>query len=74
VVEHWEEFLEVALEWPFLSVALAILLVTTVGAGLLKPRWHRSVWAVGLVLFGFALYFGVSRHEWGEVLFNGQLL
>ncbi len=73
-MESWEEFLEVALEWPFLSVVLALLLVVTVGAGHLNPRWRRSVWTVGLVLFGFCLYFGVGRHEWGEVLFNGQLL
>jgi len=73
-VEHWEEFLDVVLEWSFVPVGVAILLLITAGTGLWKTRRKRSAWLVGLILLGFALYFGVQRHEWGEVLFNGQLL
>lgn len=62
------------LEWSFLPVGVAILLLTTAGTGFWKTGRKRSAWIIGLVLFGFALYFGVQRHEWGEVLFNGQLL
>lgn len=73
-MEHWEEFLDVVLEWSFVPVGVAILLLITAGTGLWKTRRKRSAWLVGLILLGFALYFGVQRHEWGEVLFNGQLL
>ena len=73
-MEHWEELFAVVLEWSFLPVGVAILFLVTVGTGLWKTHWRRTAWAFGLVLLGFALYFGVQRHEWGEVLFNGQLL
>jgi hypothetical protein len=71
---HWEELLEVVLEWSFAPLAIAVLLLVTVGAGHWTTRWKRSAWVLGLALFGFCVYFGVGRHEWGEVLFNGQLL
>lgn len=73
-MEQWQEFLEVVLEWSFVPVGVAILLLVTVGTGLWKTRKGRSAWLIGLLLLGFTLYFGVQRHEWGEVLFNGQLL
>jgi len=74
VIEAWEELLEVALEWSFLPVALGLLLLCVVGSGAWRTRWRKSLLLLGLVLWGFALYFGIQRHEWGEVLFNGQLL
>jgi hypothetical protein len=66
--------LDVVLQWSFLPVGVAVLLLVTVGTGLWKTRWKRAAWVVGLGLLGFALCFGLQRHEWGEVLFNGQLL
>lgn len=71
---HWEELLDVVLEWSFVPVALAVLLLVTVGAGHWTTRWKRGAWVLGLALFAFCAYFGIGRHEWGEVLFNGQLL
>lgn len=73
-MEHWQEVLDVVLAWSFLPVAVVILFLVTVGTGLLKTRWKRTAWVIGLILAGFVLYFGLQRHEWGEVLFNGQLL
>ncbi|NOY44652.1 MAG: hypothetical protein GXP50_04255 [Deltaproteobacteria bacterium] len=58
----------------FVPLALAILLTATVGSGLWRTRWGRTAWFAGLVLTGATLYLGLARHEWGEVLFNGQLL
>ena len=55
-------------------VALGLLLLCVVGSGGWRTRWRKSFLLLGLVLWGFALYFGIQRHEWGEVLFNGQLL
>lgn len=73
-MEHWEELLDLVLEWTFVPLGLSFLLLLTAGSGLWKPRLKRTVWVVGLVLMGVAAYLGVDRHEWGEVLFNGQLL
>lgn len=74
MLESWEELVEVVLEWPFLAVALGLLLLSVVGSGAWRTHWKRSAFLVGLLLWGFVLYFGIQRHEWGEVLFNGQLL
>ena len=49
-------------------------MVLTVGIGAVRTRLPRSLFLLSLGLFGVALYFGLGRHEWGEVLFNGQLL
>lgn len=46
----------------------------------LERPWVRGLcWSVVLVVVGATFYFGVMPHgergsEWGEVLFNGQLL
>jgi hypothetical protein len=39
-----------------------------------NARWRRTAWLACLGLLALAFYFGIQRHEWGEVLFNGQLL
>ena len=58
----------------FLPVALAIILVVAAGSGLWKTRRMGAVLVVSLVLLAAALTVGIGRHEWGEVLFNGQIL
>ncbi|GAB4253180.1 hypothetical protein [Deferrisoma sp.] len=58
----------------FIPVAVGLVILLTVGTGLWNARWRRTVWFVGLALMGVTLYLGLARHEWGEVLFNGQLL
>ncbi len=68
------ELYEVVASWSFLPLGLAIVFVATVGAGLWQTRWRRIAWLLGLGLFGATFYLGIARHEWGEVLFNGQLL
>ncbi|GAB4260931.1 MAG: hypothetical protein Kow0092_10080 [Deferrisomatales bacterium] len=73
-MESLQELLELVLDWSFLPVALGLVLLTTVGSGWWTPRWRRTIWMVGVVLMGVTLYLGIQRHEWGEVLFNGQLL
>lgn len=73
-MESLEELLNAILDWTFLPLGLAVVILSAVGSGLWSTRWSRTVWALGLVLMGLTLYFGISRHEWGEVLFNGQLL
>ena len=73
-MESMWELVEVILEWSFLPVACVIVLVSLVGSGLWEVRWKRSIWLLGLGLCGLAFILGVERHEWGEVLFNGQLL
>ncbi len=73
-METLQELLEVVLDWTFLPIGLSLLLVCVVGSGLWRTRWRRTAWLVGLVLLGASLFLGVQRHEWGEVLFNGQLL
>jgi hypothetical protein len=73
-VESLQELLEVVLDWQFLPLAVAMLLVSIVGSGLWNARWRRTAWLACLGLLALAFYFGIQRHEWGEVLFNGQLL
>ena len=73
-MDQWAELLDVVMQWSFLPLGAAILLLGTLGAGLRKTRWERTAWVLGLLLLGATLYLGVERHEWGEVLFNGQLL
>lgn len=73
-METLQDFLDAVLDWSFVPVGLSMLLLATVGTGLLNFRWKRSVWIAGLVLLAVAFYLGLQRHEWGEVLFNGQLL
>jgi hypothetical protein len=68
------DLLEVIIDWSFIPLALAVLLVSVVGSGLWNAQWKRTVWVVGLSLLAVAFYFGVQRHEVDEVLFNGQLL
>ena len=72
--EGLRELLELVLTWSFAPLAAALLLVGVVGSGAWSPRWRRATWALGLALLAATLYLGVARHEWGEVLFNGQLL
>jgi len=73
-LESWLELYELISEWSFLPVALALVLVATVGTGMVRNRLPRALFLVLLGLMGAALYLGLNRHEWGEVLFNGQLL
>ena len=68
------EFLDAASNWASVPLGLAVLLFITAGSGLWAPRWKMAVWAAGLVLLAVTFYFEITRHEWGEVLFNGQLL
>ena len=72
--EGWLELWELISERTFLPVAVATLLTLLVGTGMVRNRLPRSLFLLSLGLFGVALYFGLGRHEWGEVLFNGQLL
>ncbi len=72
--ESLQEIADVLLTWTFVPLALAVLLAVVVGGGWWRTRWRRAAWLAGAVLVGTALYLGVARHEWGEVLFNGQLL
>lgn len=39
-----------------------------------SATWTWVEWSCVLGLLFLALYSGIDRHEWGEVLFNGQLL
>ncbi len=73
-MESWLEFWDAAVTWMSVPLALTIALLITAGTGLWKPRRRALVWIVGLVLVATSLYLGVSRGEWGETLFNGQLL
>ncbi len=72
--EGLRELLELVLTWSFVPLAAAAALVLAVGSGAWNTRWRRTMWVLGLTLLGVTLYLGVARHEWGEVLFNGQLL
>lgn len=73
-MENLQELYRVVTEWSILPLALGLLLVLTVGTGLWQVKWRRTAWLLGLVLFGVTFYLGITRQEWGEVLFNGQLL
>ncbi|GAB6062526.1 hypothetical protein [Deferrisoma camini] len=73
-MENWLEFWELAATWTFVPLLAAIVLLVTVGTGWWKPRWPRLMWVLGLALVATSLYLGVARGEWGETLFNGQLL
>jgi len=70
LLELWELISEPS----FLPIVGLLLLLVTVGTGWLRNRLPRSLLVLGLGLAGVTLYFGLTRHEWGEVLFNGQLL
>ncbi|MDF1555906.1 MAG: hypothetical protein P1P84_22720 [Deferrisomatales bacterium] len=73
-MESLLELYELISERTFIPIALSLLLAVTVGTGMLRNRLPRVLVLVTLGLAGVALYFGLGRHEWGEVLFNGQLL
>ena len=73
-MESLLELYDLIAEPIFISVALALLLVVTVGTGVVRNRVPRSWFFLTIGLMGVTLYFGLGRHEWGEVLFNGQLL
>jgi VIT1/CCC1 family predicted Fe2+/Mn2+ transporter len=73
-MESSSDVLSVILEWSFLPLGCVIILVTLIGSGLWEVKWKRTVWLVGLGLLAAVFILGVGRHEWGEVLFNGQLL
>ncbi|MBI5442876.1 MAG: hypothetical protein HY900_16885 [Deltaproteobacteria bacterium] len=47
-------------------------LAMATGPSLAGPR--RLLWALGLVVVGLAVYFGLARGEWRSVLSNGALL
>lgn len=73
-MESWLELYELISEWSFLPLAVALVLVAAVGTGVVRNRSPRVLFLVFLGLMAVALYLGLNRHEWGEVLFNGQLL
>ncbi len=74
-MEHWQELLDLVLDWTFVPLGLALLLAAVVGSGVWRGvRWRRAVWVLGVGLCAGTLYLGLQRHELGEVLFNGQLL
>ncbi len=73
-MESLLELRDLVLTWEFLPVAAVFLLLFTVGSGAWKTRWRKTCWVLGFLLLGASFAVGVQRHEWGEVLFNGQLL
>lgn len=74
-MEHWQELLELVLDWTFLPLGLSLVLLAVVGSGVWGGmRGRRVVWVIGIGLTAATLYLGLQRHELGEVLFNGQLL
>ncbi len=73
-MEDLLEFLDAAANWASIPLGLAIALTVAVTAGWWRPRRLALAWLVGLALVGVSLYLGVARGEWGETLFNGQLL
>lgn len=73
-MESLLELRDLVLTWEFLPVACVFLLLFAVGSGAWRPRWRRTVWLLSFLLLGVSFAVGIQRHEWGEVLFNGQLL
>ena len=73
-MESLLELYELIAESTFIPVALLLLVLVTVGIGVVRNRFPRSLFLATLIALGVAMYFGLGRHEWGEVLFNGQLL
>jgi hypothetical protein len=73
-MESLLELRDLVVAWEFLPVGLVFLLLFTVGSGAWKPRWRKTFWMLGFLLLGASFAVGIQRHEWGEVLFNGQLL
>ena len=73
-MESLLELRDLVLTWEFVPVAVVFVMLLTVGAGAWKTRWGKTLWVLGLALLGVSFAVGVQRHEWGEVLFNGQLL
>jgi hypothetical protein len=73
-MEDLLEFLDAANNWASVPLGLAVLLLITAGSGLWRSRWKKTLWGAGLIMVALSFYFGVSRGEWGEILFNGQLL
>ncbi len=74
MTESLKEFLDLVLTWSFLPLALSIALLLTAGSGLWRSRFTKLIWLAGLALLAATFCLGIGRHEWGEVLFNGQLL
>lgn len=73
-MESLLELRDMLLTWTFVPVGLAILILAVVGSGAWKTGWKKTFWILGFLLLGASFAIGVQRHEWGEVLFNGQLL
>lgn len=74
LLESWTEFLNVAIEWDFVNVVVAMVIILLIGSGLIRSRVRSIAWGVAMAVFWSALHAGVARNEWGEVLFNGTLL
>lgn len=74
LLESWKDFVTVAVEWDFVNIAVAILVIVLVGSGLVRSRVRSIAWGIALAVLWSALHAGVARNEWGEVLFNGTLL
>lgn len=74
LLESWKDFVTVAVEWDFVNIAVAMLVIVLVGSGLIRSRVKSIAWGIALAVLWSALHAGVARNEWGEVLFNGTLL
>jgi len=74
LLECWSDLTDVAIEWDFVNIAVAIAVILLVGSGLLKNRLKSVAWGIAMAALWASLHAGVARDEWGEVLFNGTLL
>ncbi len=73
-MESLRELKDLLISWSFLPLALAIAVLLTAGTGAWKPRFGKILWIATAGLLATAFVLGLRRHEWGEVMFNGQLL
>lgn len=74
LLESWKDFMNVVLEWDFVNIAIAVMVILLIGSGLIKSKIRSVAWGIALAALWSALHVGIARKEWGEVLFNGTLL
>jgi hypothetical protein len=74
LTQAWQDLIAVVLEWDFVNLAAALVVILVVGTGLWRMRYRGIAWGIALGALWAALHTGVGREEWGEVLFNGTLL
>lgn len=68
------ELIEIFTDWTIIPVVLIFFVLSALGTGLLESKHRKTALFVGVALAVAMFYFGIDRHEWGEVMFNGQLL